>query len=136
MFGNEALGDRRRNPGYVTTGTRQARYKAKCDRVGYSEEHERNCRRGGVNRNGGLRRGGDDDVGVKRHKLGDERGDAVGLALDVANIDLKVASHLVSPCTQRIAQRLLSFGNRGTLDERLFDVPAPALQLHGQMRPN
>ena len=60
---------------------RKVLYKAKGDRVGYTEEHERNCRRGGANREGGLRRSGDNDVGVKRHKLGHERGDAIGLAL-------------------------------------------------------
>jgi hypothetical protein len=84
---------------------RQVRYKANSDWVGDSEEQEGNFRRDGVNREGGLRRSGDNDIGVKRHKLGHECGDAVELVLGGANLDLKVASHVVSPCAQRIGER-------------------------------
>ena len=65
------LGDkRRRDPRYVTIGMHQGRYKTYRDRVGYADEHERDCRRSGVDRDGGLRRSDDNNFGAKRHKLG------------------------------------------------------------------
>ena len=61
-----------------------------------------------------LRPASSNDVGVKRHKLSHEHGDAVGLALGIAGDDLKVASLVVSPCPQLIAERLLRLGSRPT----------------------
>src|SRR5262249_45176745 len=63
---------------------------------------------------GVLRRGDDNDLGAKRHKLAHERGQAIELALRVPNLDLKVAPHIVSPCAELVAKRLFHLGIRHT----------------------
>ena len=74
-FPTKPSGTSCREPGHIATRMRQALDETEPDRVGHSDENERNGRSSGVDRDRVLRRAGDDDLWAKRDELSHERGD-------------------------------------------------------------
>ena len=81
------------NPVYIATRMRQALDQTDCDRIGHTDEDERNRRRIGVDRDRVWRIHGDDDRWTKRHQLSHERGDPLGPSLRITILDLEVPAH-------------------------------------------
>jgi len=72
---------------------RQVLDETDSDRVGHTDENERNCRSSGVDRDRGWRRRGDDDLWTKRDELSHERGKPLVPGLRVTILDLEIPAH-------------------------------------------
>ena len=93
LLSDETFGHQCSEPGHIAARMRQALDETKRDRVGHTEEDERNRRGSGVGRDHVLRRLGDDNLWTKRDELSHERGDPLGLGLRVPILDLEIPAY-------------------------------------------
>src|SRR4030095_4350941 len=91
-----------RKAGHVATRSRQARNQALLDRIG-REDHDNGDRGGCLLRRQRLPgRGGDNDIHLRLHEVGDEAWQALGPALSDGQVDEKVLTLDVVQRTHRL----------------------------------
>jgi len=89
---------------------RQALDETKANRVGHAEENQWNRRSGGVDRDRGIARRGDQNLWTKRDQLSQERRYLLITALIPTILDLNVLPLDIAVCAQSLLPRLHQLG--------------------------
>ena len=93
-------------PVTLPPGRDEVRHQADLDRVVDDGGDHRDGRRRALGGEGRPRAHRDDDVGLEAHQLGGKAGQAVGLALGPAEMNLEVLSFDVTELAQRLPERV------------------------------